>query len=124
MTMKKMLLTVVAMLCMTTAFAEDKNLNGVNGMEAFKMEVNYGKLGEALSLTRDQLEAVRDIHQAFCADMMSVAAASGDSQKAMMMNAINKDLGFMRIVLSAKQYRLYLRILNATLNNRGLNKKD
>lgn len=116
-----MFLAVIAVLSMTMAFAEDEHLENVNNVNAFKMEVNYSKLGEALSLTRDQMEAVKDIHQAFCADMMSVAAASKDSQKAMLKNAISKDLGFMRIVLNEKQYKLYLRLLNTTINNRGLN---
>ncbi|MBR1427959.1 MAG: hypothetical protein IJ582_02870 [Prevotella sp.] len=119
--MKRLFLVVVAMLSMTMTFAEDEHLKNVNNVSAYKMDVNYDKLGEALSLTRDQMEAVKDIHQAFCADMMSVAAASKESQKAMMKNAISKDLGFMRIVLNEKQYKLYLRLLNTTINNRGLN---
>jgi hypothetical protein len=53
--------------------------------------------------------------------MMSVAAANKESRKTMMMNAISKDLRYMRIVLDSKQYKKYLLLLNFTLNNRGLN---
>lgn len=120
--MKRLFLTVVAMLSMTMTFAEDENLNSVNNVNAYKMEVNYYKLGVALDLTDDQLEAVQDIHEAFCADMMSIAASNELSRKAMMKNAINKDLRFMRYVLDEKQYKKYLMLLNTTLNNRGLNK--
>ena len=34
--------------------------------------------------------------------------------------AINKDLKYMHTILSEKQYRKYLMLLNATLKNRGL----
>jgi hypothetical protein len=111
----------MAVLSMTMTFAEDENLNEVENVNAYKMEVNYSKLGDALRLSNDQMEAVQDIHEAFCADMMSVAAANKESRKAMMKNAIIKDLQFMRLVLNEKQYRKYLLLLNITLNNRGLN---
>lgn len=118
--MKKLLMTVVALLSMTMAFAEDENLNSTNSLQAYKMEVNYYKLGEALDLSSDQLEAVKDIHHEFCANMMSVAAANKEARPAMMKNAINNDLRFMRAVLNKKQYKRYLLLLNTTLVNRGL----
>ncbi len=118
--MKKLLMTVVALLSMTMAFAEDENLNSTNSLQAYKMEVNYYKLGEALDLSSDQLEAVKDIHHEFCANMMSVAAANKEARPAMMKNAINNDLRFMRSVLNKKQYKRYLLLLNTTLVNRGL----
>jgi hypothetical protein len=88
-------------------FAEDENLNMVENVDAYRMEVNYNRLGEALNLSSDQMEAVQSIHDA--------------SRKAMMKNAIDKELRFMRIVLDEKQYRKFLLLLNVTLNNRGLN---
>ena len=118
--MKKLLMTVVALLSMTMAFAEDENLNSTNSLQAYKMEVNYYKLGEALDLSSDQLEAVKDIHHEFCANMMSVAAANKEARPAMMKNAINNDLRFMRSVLNKKQYKRYLLLLNTTLVYRGL----
>ena len=79
--MKRLFLTVMAVLSMTMTFAEDENLNTTNNMQAYNMEVNYNKLGEALDLTSDQLEAVKDVHQMFCTNMMSVAAASEDEER-------------------------------------------
>ena len=35
-----MMMTLVAMLSMTTAFAEGENTNAVNNVEAYKMDVN------------------------------------------------------------------------------------
>ncbi len=118
--MKRLFLTVMAVLSMTMTFAEDENLNTTNNMQAYNMEVNYNKLGEALDLTSDQLEAVKDVHQMFCTNMMSAAAASEESREAMMKNAINMDLRYMRSILNYKQYKHYLLLLNTTLVNRGL----
>ena len=119
--MKRLFLTVVAVLSMTMTFAEDENLNKVENVEAYRMEVNYHRLGETLNLSGDQMEAVQSIHDAFCVDMMSIAAANQTSRKAMLKNAIDKELRFMRIVLDDKQYKKFLLLLNVTLNNRGLN---
>ena len=115
--MKKIVLTVVAVLSMTMAFAEDENTNAVNNVQAYNMEVNYGKLADCLGLTMDQEEAVEDVHKTFCAEMMNAAVASKDERK-----AITKDLRYMHYILSDKQYRKYLMLLNTTINNRGLNK--
>lgn len=117
--MKKMILVVVALLSMTTTFAED---NKANNAQLFDMSVNYNKLGEALNLNNDQLESLQDVHKAFCAEMLNAAYADKDEQKVMMDNAIKKDLKYMRYILDKKQYRKYLMLLNVTLNNRGLNK--
>ncbi|MBR5037891.1 MAG: hypothetical protein IKX65_04115 [Prevotella sp.] len=119
--MKRLFLTVVAVLSMTMTFAEDENLKKVENVDAYRMEVNYYRLGETLNLSSDQMEAVQSIHDAFCVDMMSIAAANRESRKAMLKNAIDKELRFMRIVLDEKQYKKFLLLLNVTLNNRGLN---
>ena len=120
--MKRMFLMVVVMLSMTTMFAEEEKMNGVESAKVYDMSVNYVKLAQALRLTSDQMDAVQDVHEAFVADMKSAAAASDDSRKAMMKNAIKKDLRNMHWVLDHDQYRSYVRLLNLTLVNRGLNK--
>jgi hypothetical protein len=120
--MKRMILSVVAMLSMTMAFAEDENVNNVNNVNVYDMSVNYYKLGEALGLNIDQMESVEDVHKAFCADMMNAAVAAKDDRKAMVDKAIDKDLKYMHYILSDNQYRKYLTLLNVTMNNRGLNK--
>ncbi len=117
--MKRLFLIVVAVLSMTATFAKDEKVNNV---EAYDMTVNYYRLGESLGLNIDQLEAVEDIHKAFCADMMNAANASNDDRKAVMDKAITKDLKYMHYVLTDSQYHKYVMLLNVTLNNRGLNK--
>jgi hypothetical protein len=116
--MKRMILVVVAMLSMTAMHAEDEKVNSVN---AYDMSVNIEKLGVALSLSTDQEQFVDDVHKAFCAEMLNAGNASKDERNAMMKKAIRKDLAYMRYILTKKQYRKYLLLLNTTLNNRGLN---
>ena len=104
------------------AHAADENLNAVESIEAYRMNINDKSLAHALDLTSDQLEAVKDVHKEFCANLMSVAAANEEARPAMLKNTIEMDLRYMRYILSNKQYRKYLTLLNVTLNNRGLNK--
>ncbi|MCI6198038.1 MAG: hypothetical protein MR670_12610 [Prevotella sp.] len=121
--MKKMILTVMAVLCMTTTFAKDENANATSAMSAFDMSVNMNKLSEALNLTADQLESVSDVHHTFCGEMMVAAQASDEDRKELMEKAIKKDLKYMNYILNKDQYHKYLLVLNATFNNRGLNIK-
>ena len=118
-----MILTMVAMLSMTMAFAEGENVNSVNNVAAYDMSVNMNKLADALSLTGDQREAVDNIYETFAAEMMYAAQNySNDQRKDMVKKAINKNVAWMNYVLNDKQRRTYLMLLNTTLNNRGLNK--
>ena len=117
-----MILTMVAMLSMTMAFAEGENVNSVNNVAAYDMSCNMNKLAEALSLTGDQREAVDNIYQTFTAEMLFAAQYGNDQRKEMVKKAVNKNIAWMNYVLNDKQRRTYLRLLNATINNRGLNK--
>ncbi len=118
--MKRLFLTVVAVLSMTMTFAENENMNATNATSAYNMSVNYNKLADCLGLSLDQVEAVEDIHSSFCAEMMNAGNANVDERKAMVESALKKDLKHMRYVLSEDQYHKYLMLLNTTFNNRGL----
>ena len=118
--MKRLFLTVVAVLSMTMTFAENEKLNSVENANACNMAVNYDRLADCLGLSMDQAEAVQDIHSSFCADMMNAAGANADERESMVKKAVEKDLKYMRYVLTQDQYRKYLMLLNATFNNRGL----
>ena len=119
--MKKMILTLVAMLSMTTAFAEGESANNVNNMAAYELNVNMNKLSAALDLKDDQKEAVADIHHTFASELMFAAQYSNNDRNALVARAIENDVKWMRYVLNDKQMRTYLRLLNSTMNNRGLN---
>ena len=117
-----MILTLVAMLSMTTVFAEDENTNKVDNVEAYKMDINMDKLADALHLDWNQRYAVENIHRVFNTEMTYAAQYGKNDRDAMVKRAVNTDVKRMRSVLSAEQMRTYLLLLNTTLNNRGLNK--
>ena len=118
--MKKIMILAVALLSMTTTFAADENASATAATAAYNMNIKMGPLADALSLNIDQVEAVADVHKNFTAEMMNAAIAPAEEREAMVGKAINKDLKYMHTILSEKQYRKYLMLLNATLKNRGL----
>lgn len=118
--MKRLFLTVVAMLSMTLTFAENENMNSVNNVEAYDMSVNMKQLGKALNLADDQKEAVAEIHKTFCAEMMFATQYAKDERDARVNAAIKKDLGYMNYILTLDQYKKYRMLLNITMLNRGL----
>lgn len=118
--MKKIVLTLVALMSMTMTFAENESAANLNTTEAYSMNINMKKLSQALNLSKDQMEAVAEIHQTFSAEMMFAAQYGKDERTKMVDKAINKDLAYMNYILNKEQYRKYLTLLNVTLVNRGL----
>ncbi len=118
--MKRLFLTVVAMLSMTLTFAENENMNSVNNAEAYDLSVNMTQLSKALNLADDQIEAVAEIHKTFCSEMVFATQYGKEERDARVDAAIKKDLGFMNYVLNRDQYKTYVMLLNVTMNNRGL----
>ena len=115
--MKKILLTLVALMSMTTTFAENE---GMNTTEAYNMTVNMKSLAHALGLTNDQVESVAEVHKTFSTEMMFAAQYGKDERSKMVEKAVNKDLAYMHFILNKDQYRKYVMLLNITLANRGL----
>jgi len=120
--MKRLFFSVIVMMSMTVAFAGNESNDATDFTEAYMMEVNVNKLGQALNLSSDQYGFMEEAMGVFTADLMCIASASEDSRKAMMHNAVMKNLSATRSILNKTQYHKYLRLLNVTLNNRGLNK--
>ena len=118
--MKKMILTVVALMSMTMTFAENESAANINTTEAYNMTVNMNKLSQALGLSADQVEAVSEIHKSFSAEMMFAAQYGKDEREKRVDNAIKRDLAYMNYILNKDQYRKYLMLLNVTMHNRGL----
>jgi len=119
--MKRLFMLTIAVLSMTMTFAENENTKSVNNVEAYDMSVNMRKLSVALGLTTDQIEAVENIHNTFNAEMQLAAQADSADRQERVKKAVDRDIKWMHYVLDEKQYRTYLTLLNATLNNRGLN---
>jgi hypothetical protein len=118
--MKKMILTMVAMLSMTTAFAEGEKTAEVSNLEAYEMNINMNKLSKALGLYDDQKEAVEEIHHTFAAELKFAAVYGKKDRDTMMKRAISNDVKWMRYILDKDQMHTYLLLLNTTLRNRGL----
>ena len=122
MNMKKIVLTVVAVMSMTMAFAAGENDNNTATTNAYKFNLSTYALSRALNLNQDQVDVVEDINRTFSAEMMNAAVSDSSEREAQVNAAIKKDLSYMHYVLNNSQYREYVKLLNVTLNNRGLNK--
>jgi hypothetical protein len=118
--MKKMILTVVALMSMTMTFAENEKAANLNTTESYNMTVNMNKLSQALGLSNDQVQAVSEIHKSFSAEMMFAAQYGKEEREQRVDNAIKRDLAYMNYILNQEQYRKYLTLLNITLHNRGI----
>ena len=115
--MKKIVLTLVALMSMTTIFAENE---GMNTTEAYNMTVNMKNLARTLNLSKDQVESVAEVHKTFSSEIMFAAQYGKEERTKMVEKAINKDLAYMNYILNKDQYRKYVMLLNMTLINRGL----
>ncbi len=125
--MKKIVFTLVALMSMTFAFAEGESNAKANvavAKEAQKYELNISKasLARALSLDYDEIDAVNTITESFASDMKKAGEAQDEERNKLFKKALKRNLSYMHAVLSNEQFSKYLKLLNTTLYNRGLNK--
>lgn len=118
--MKRLFLMVVAVLSMTmTVNAENENDNNAN---VFSVNRNINTLVKYLDLNEQQTLDVTDVHTSFCNDLQEAVSAEGDEKAMIIKLALKKNCMYMHMILDKEQYAKYLRVLNATMNNKGLNK--
>ncbi len=125
--MKKIVLTIVAMLSMTMAFANDRSSES-NALEAsnaaieqnYDMNINLHSLISTLDLYSNQVEAFEYAHNQFVADMNKAGKADVADRKNLVRKAAIKELKYMSQILDNEQYRKFNTLLNMTLTNRGL----
>lgn len=111
---------VVLMLGMAaTVNAENENANTT---DIYTVSTNIKSLAKYLGLNTQQTLDVNDIHTSFCNDLKEAATAEGAERDMIIKLALKKNCMYMHMVLDKEQYSKYLRVLNATMNNRGLNK--
>lgn len=124
--MKKIILTIVAMLSMTSMFAKESNSVNVSNAVADKyvMNINTKSLSRALGLDYEEANDVEAISKNFAEEMLKVGTLKGEERTKAFKKAINKNLSYMHTVLSNDQYRKYVQLLNVTVANRGLNADD
>ena len=120
--MKKYFLMLVMMFTMSVySFAEDNNASEVQRIERFTVNVNAKKLSRYLDLSKDQIESIDAIEEEFARDLMFAASECNDNNRlSVTQNAINKNIKNMSYVLNREQFLKYLKVLNVTVNNRGL----
>lgn len=117
--MKRFGLTLVAALCLTaTTFAAGNQPT----TEKWNGNINVEKLGKYLKLSSSQYEEVSNICDYFNRQMMR-ASYSKKNQDKLLHNAIYGNLKLMKQTLNEKQYSEYARLLNITLQNKGIEVK-
>lgn len=114
--MKRLGLTLVAALCLTTATFAAGNQPTTEKWEA---NINMAKLSSYLKLDSKQQEEVANICQYFNEQMRRANTSKKDKQKHLH-NAIYGNLKLMKKALNEKQYADYTKILNLTLQNKGI----
>ena len=123
--MKKIVFTLAALMTMTLAFAEGEtktNAPVAAEQAKYEMNVNVSALARTLNLDADEIDAVNVISEDLKNDMKKAGQALGEDRDNLYKKAIRHNLSYMHAVLDNEQYRTYVKLLNATLNNRGLNK--
>ncbi len=125
--MKKIVFTLAALMSMTIAFAGGTYNNKANAEVAeeaqkYEMNISTSSLARALNLGYDEIDAVSSITDSFTSDLKKAGEAQGAERERLFRKALKRNLAYMHAVLSYDQYSKYLKLLNMTLNNRGLNK--
>ncbi len=125
--MKKIVFTLAALMSMTFAFAEGEsnakaNVALAKEAQNYEMNISTTSLARALNLGYDEIEVVNSITDSFASDMKKAGEAQGEERNKLFKKALKRNLTYMHSVLSYEQYSKYLKLLNTTLNNRGLNK--
>jgi hypothetical protein len=120
--MKKIVLTLAAMMSLT--LAEAKTVNAPAPAAApqanYDMTVSYRRLAVALGLNLDQMQSLQIFHDKYVADMDRIAASDDADKEDLVKEATAKELNYMRYILDNDQYRKYDQLINVTLTNRGL----
>ena len=117
--MKRLGLTLITAVCLTaTTFAAGNQPTTAK----WDGNINVTKLSKYLNLSADQHEEVANICDYFSTQMERATTAKKD-QKKKLHNAVDGNLKLMRKALTDKQYAEYARVLNVTLQNKGIEMK-
>ena len=115
--MKKIVLTMIALMAVTFSFAETKS-NDVD--KRFDMTCNMHRLAVVLDLNEWQMEAVEVIQNNFNNEIQSLATVRGPQRRHMVHQVVRKDAQKMKQILNDKQFDTYMRLLVTTLRNKHL----
>lgn len=125
--MKKIVLTLVAVMSMTMAFAgnaerkaDTENSNLTAEYQNYDMSVDYTRIGLLLNLNPYQMEGLKTLHTQYVREMNEASRADKKDRKDLVKEATDKDLEYMSMLLNKKQYAEFAELINVTLQNRGL----
>ena len=130
--MKKVVLTMVAMMAFTFSSAETKSSEAETSLENSvvsyvnnhdtRFDINYDmrRLAVVLDLDEWQMEAVEVIQNNFNDKIRSLASVRGPQLMHLVHQAVRKDAHQMKRVLNDKQFDTYMALLVTTLKNRHL----
>ncbi|AVM52629.1 hypothetical protein JN06_00640 [Bacteroides zoogleoformans] len=117
--MKRLGLTLAAAVCLTAGVFAAGNQPTTAKWEG---NINVTKLGKYLKLDAGQHEEVTNICEYFT-EQMERAASSKKNQEKLLRDAVYGNLKLMKRTLTEKQYADYARVLNVTLQNKGIEVK-
>lgn len=114
--MKRLGLTFVAAVCLTaTTFAAGNQPTTAK----WESNINVIKLSKYLNLDAGQYEEVANICEYFN-EQMERATNSKKNREKLLRNAVYGNLKLMKKALNKKQYANYTKVLNVTLQNKGI----
>ena len=93
---------------------------GSDNAASWNFDINVSQLSNYLQLSSKQVSEVSDICDYFANQMKNVSYASDKNQKDKLHNAIYANLKLMKETLTEDQYKKYVRLLNVTMQNKGL----
>ena len=117
--MKRLGLTLVAAVCLSASTFAAGNQPTTASWEG---NINVSQLSKYLKLSANQQKEVTNICEYFN-EQMSRATYSKKNQEKLLRNAIYGNLKLMKRTLDEKQYSDYAKVLNVTLQNKGIEVK-
>lgn len=117
--MKRLGLTLVAAVCLAAGVFAAGNQPTTAKWEG---NINVNKLSKYLNLDASQHEEVANICEYFT-EQMERAASSKKNQEKLLRDAVYGNLKLMKRTLNEKQYADYAKVLNVTLQNKGIEVK-
>lgn len=118
--MKKLFLTLVAVMTMSFANAETEAFRTQRHVVNYDMSFDLNRLAAKLDLTADQMEVIEVIQENFNDEVQEAATARGHERRFLVHQAVRKDVKQMHRVLNDEQFGTYMMLLGATLQNKGL----
>lgn len=116
----------IGMFCLGLhAFAGENEVKNVaDEISQYELNVNYDRLANVLKLKGEKRESLKDFINYYELDVEnSIISNSEEAKKTLLKNNYEKHVKYMHYILSKKQYRKYIMLLNLTLENRGIELK-